>query len=85
MTLGEELAEKVYATMPAAMPCNSVLAIALIREALERAAQECEKEERWAKDADFTVSWRESAIRCAERIRALKGSPTTVLSEHAHL
>ena len=59
MTLAEELVAKVYSVMPAAMAYNSVFALALVNEALERAAQECEK-------------MQQSETCCAERIRALK-------------
>lgn len=69
MSLAEELATKVYATMPAAMPCNSVFAIALVNAALERAAQECDHE-----SENLSGNNARTADACASRIRALQSS-----------
>jgi hypothetical protein len=71
MGLAEELAAKVYQTMPASMPCNSVFAVALVDEALERAAQECEKQVEWA-ESHPELCGETMALLCVDHVRALK-------------
>ena len=68
MTLAEELAKEVYATMPAAMPCNSVFALALVKATLERAAQECVNV---AESVWTAPEYKEAGRVFATKIRAL--------------